>query len=331
MNALAVIDRLADSGSRSPSKLGPGVLRAVVVGPVEVAAARQAGDPWLRARWKERVGNTPQPYLLLADERDDAPGRVCALGPSRSDTAVQVVDAGLLHGALERVAKEPRPLAAVRRLSNELARLGGEGLTCRGLLTRHTLESRLAGDVSRWQSASELCRGIRSDSGWRQVLERLGLQVERLPGRGYLLRHDQAPAAVVHPKRHVRGLTRVGADGRLPEGLLLGDCIRQGARYGILAADGRFRLFDARSASAASEWLELDLRLLAPERRGFMALLGPEYLANGGLDELRAEAALFGGRREQLKEARSRVARVAWVRDRTPEETRRSPAGGPVS
>ena len=216
------------------------------------------------------------------------------LGPSRPDGAVHVIEAQLLREALQRVAKERHPLEAVRELSEEIARLAGEGLICRGLLTRHTLEHRFRAEASRWSEAYAMVRGIRSSAGWRQALEGLGLQIEKLQIRGYLCRHEGRPVAVVHPKQRIRDLTRIDADGHLPEGLLLRDCAAHGAPWGILVADGRFRLFDADSPAAASEWLELDLRLLGEERVAYLALLGPRFLAGGGLAELRAEAARFG-------------------------------------
>ena len=232
-------------------------------------------------------------YLLVADESEVA-GKVRALGPSRAEGAVLVVDARLLREALERAAKERHPLDAVRELGEEILRLAGEGLTCRGLLTRHTLDHRFRAEASRWSEASVLTRGVSPAAGWRQVLEGLGLQIERLAVRGYLSRHEGRPVAVVHPKQRIRDLIRIDADGHLPEGLLLRDCAAHGAHWGILVADSRFRLFDADSPAAASEWLELDLRLLAEDRVAYLALLAPRFLANGGLDELRAEAARFG-------------------------------------
>ncbi len=182
----------------------------------------------------------------------------------------------------------------MRELGEEILRLAGEGLTCRGLLTRHTLDHRFRAEASRWSEASVLTRGVSPAAGWRQVLEGLGLQIERLAVRGYLSRHEGRPVAVVHPKQRIRDLIRIDADGHLPEGLLLRDCAAHGAHWGILVADSRFRLFDADSPAAASEWLELDLRLLAEDRVAYLALLAPRFLANGGLDELRAEAARFG-------------------------------------
>lgn len=292
MNARDLLDRLIDNGMMA-ARPGPGVTRSAMAGPVEVAAARRADERFLRARWRERVGNSPQPYLLLADE-PETPGKLRVLGPNRADGAVHVVEAQLLQEALKRAAGERHPLDAVRGLSDELARLGGEGLTCRGLLTRHTLEHRFRGEASRWLEAASIARGIRLDWGWRQVLEGLGLQIERLAVRGYLARYEGRPVAVVHPKRQVRDLTRIDSGGHPPEGLLLLDCESHGASYGILVADGRFRLFDSTSPAAASEWLELDLRLLGDERLPYTSLLGPRFLANGGLAELRAESARFG-------------------------------------
>lgn len=292
MNARDLLDRLIEDGMPT-ARPGPGVTRAVIVGPVEVAAATQAGDGFLRARWKERVRNSPQPYVLLADE-PETPGKLRVLGPSDPDGTFQVVDARLLREALEGAVKESHPLDTVRGLSEELARLAGEGLTCRGLLTRHTLEHRFRDEASRWSEASAMTSGIPPTAAWQQVLTSLGLKVERLAVRGHLCRYEGRPVAVVHPKQRIRDLTRLDAEGHLPEGLLLRDCAAHGASWGILVADGRFRLFDADSPAAASEWLELDLRLLGEDRLAYVALLGPRFLADGGLAELRAEAARFG-------------------------------------
>ena len=292
MNARDLLDRLIENGMPA-ARPGPGVARAVVAGRLEVAAASRADERFLRARWRERVGNLPQPYLLLADEPETA-GKLRVLGPTRPDGAVHVVEAQLLREALQRAARERHPLDAVRGLTDELARLGGEGLTCRGLLTRHTLEHRFRGEASRWLEAAAVIREFKPDWGWRQVLEGLGLQVERLAVRGWLARYEGHPVAVVHPKRRVRDLTRIDSDGHPPEGLLLLDCESHGANYGILVADGRFRLFDSTSPAAASEWFELDLRLLGEERLPYVSLLGPRFLANDGLAELRAESARFG-------------------------------------
>ena len=100
--------------------------------------------------------------------------------------------------------------------------------------------------------------------------------------------------AVVHPSAEAAGFGRADAEGRLPEGRLVEACRGAGARYGLLAARGRFRLFDAESPAAVSEWLELDAETLAPESRPFFALLGPCYLAQDGFAELQQEARDYG-------------------------------------
>ena len=146
----------------------------------------------------------------------------------------------------------------------------------------------------RWQDAKALTRQIRPTDSWRQIFAKLGYAVQQLPNRGHLARAEGAPVVVVHPKRSAAALSHADAHGRLPEGLLLEDCDAQGAPYGVLAHGGRFRLFDARSASPASEWLELDSRLLGGDRKPYLALLAPAYLADGGFAALRTEARNFG-------------------------------------
>ncbi len=91
MNARDLLERLIENGMPAV-RLGPGVTHAVMAGPVEVAAASRADEPFFRARWRERVGSSPQPYLLLADEPETA-GKLRVLGPTRPDEAVHVIEA----------------------------------------------------------------------------------------------------------------------------------------------------------------------------------------------------------------------------------------------
>ncbi len=246
----------------------------------------------MRARWKERVRGAATPYLLIADDPAH-PGRVRVLGPAHGNRPIQSVSSELLLDALQEVAKLPA-FDAVRRIADDLSRIGGDGLTVNGLLTRHTLEYRFKGDPARWASAAEEVGAVKPTDSWQHVIRKLGYQLQQLPQRGYLARFDGKPVALVHPKRRARDLARVDSQGRPPEGLLLSDCEAHGAQFGILAQGSRFRLFDARSASPASEWLEVDIRLLQEERLPFLALLAPSFLANGGFAALRSEARNFG-------------------------------------
>lgn len=102
--------------------------------------------------------------------------------------------------------------------------------------------------------------------------------------------------AVVHPKKTASALARLDSDGRPPEGLLASDCKERGARYGILAFRGCFRLFDMESPGGTRHWLELDDALLDDDRHPFLALLAPASLAGDGFADLQQEAINFGVR-----------------------------------
>ena len=292
MTTSELLNHLAERGFARPRPTRPGTVRSLAVGSIEIAEAARTGDRFLRAKWKERVGGTAAPYLLIADHAQLS-GRVRVLGPTLGNRPILSVNTELLAESLQQVAKLPA-FDAVRRLADDLTRIGGNGLTVNGLLTRHTLEYRFKGDPSRWVSATEQARGVRPTDSWRQVVTKLGYTLQQLPNRGHLARHNGRPVAVIHPKAAGRDLARVDQQGRPPEGLLLVDCEAQGAPYGILAQGSRFRLFDARSAFPASEWLEMDTRLLRKDRLPFLALLAPPFLADGGFANLRTEARDFG-------------------------------------
>ena len=150
--------RLLENGVARTVPAGPGVSLAVAVNNIEIAVANQATDIFLRARWRERVGNTPRSYLLLADDSERA-GRVRVLGPSSAQAAIRSVDAALLADSIREIASLSA-LDAVRRLADDLARIGGDGLTFNGVLTRHTLDHRFKKDAARWTAASGLVNDV---------------------------------------------------------------------------------------------------------------------------------------------------------------------------
>ena len=292
MTASSLLDNLTEQGAARPLPPRPGTTRAIAVGTIEVAEAQRSSDTFMRARWKERVRGSATPYLLIAADPEH-PGRVRVLGPAHGNRPIQSVSAELLLDALQEVAKLPA-FDAVRRIADDLTRIGGDGLTVNGLLTRHTLEYRLKGDPARWASAAEEVGAVKPTDSWQHVVRKLGYALQQLPQRGYLARYEGKPVALIHPKKKARDLARVDSQGRPPEGLLLSDCEAQGAQFAILAQGSRFRLFDAQSASPASEWLEVDIRLLQEERLPFLALLAPSFLSHGGFAALRSEARNFG-------------------------------------
>ena len=302
MNAGELFDSLITHGFARQAQARAGALRSIVVGGVELAIVGQAHERNLRARWRERVGSTGTPYLLIVD-RPDVEGSVAVLGLSNADAPIRLVGAEALAGVMESAAQLD-PLEAARFVAGEIDRLdqtGIAGVKLKGLLTVHTLDVRLREDSTRWGAAAASVGSLTSTDDWRTILTQLGYVVERREQRGWLARYDGRPMAVIHPKADPGGFARLDADGRPPEGLLVGDCRADGAPYGMLVHRGRFRLLDAGSAASTAEWLEIDADLLATDDHPFLALLAPSYLAGGGLADLQAEARAFGAElRERL-------------------------------
>ena len=289
MNAAGFLNHLLARGVAKPVPTRAGTAGVVVVRGFEVAAAVDPGERSMRARWRERVGNRPVSYLLVADDPDRS-GWLRVLGPASVDSPIRSVDASALARAVGDTAGMGA-LEGVRHLAEEIVRLGGEGLHMEGLLSRHTVEVRFKGNETVWAEASSTTAALRPSDGWRGILTKLGYRLEQLPTRGYLARHEGRPVAVVHPKNSPRAFTRLDDRGRPPEGLLAGDCRAAGTGYGLLAYEGRFRLFDTASTQ---EWLDIDASLLGTDRKPFLALVSPAYLSGGGFAELQTESRRFG-------------------------------------
>jgi len=291
---LSLIRALPDA-RRLPAD--PPLEAAAVVAGIEVAATGPAVDRSLRRTWRERRGSGATPLLLLTDD-SSRPGSVRALGLVEATAPIRSVEAGALYEAIRRLASRPR-LEAVRELAAELDRLDQEGipgLKLRQLLTLHTLDVRFRRDAARWQRAKEATKGVRRGADWRTALTALGYDVERRRQRGYLARFDGRPIVVVHPKADPAEFARLDQEGRPPEGVLLNDCHADGAPYGILAHGTRLRLLDADTTRgpAVAQYLDLDTDALQDDDRPFLALLGPEFLAEAQFAALREEARAFG-------------------------------------
>ena len=289
VNADELLSRLVARGVAQEVTPGAGGVRAVRFKHIEVATAAESGERYLRARWRERVGNSAVSYLLITDDTENE-GSVLALGPRAAQEPIRSVDCAGLATAIEEAAPMTG-LDAVRHVSGEVVRLAGRGMVVHGLLTRHTLESRLLGDPGYQLFAAETLDGVRVQSDWRTLLDGLGYQVERLEPRGYLARFEGRPVAIVHPKADPRDFMRLDGAGRPAEGVLAADCRARGARYGILVSRSRYRLLDCDPSASTAEWLDLDAALLGEARRPYLALLAPSYLAEGRLAALQADAA----------------------------------------
>ncbi len=276
------------------------------------------GEVELRRMWEARKGRQAYPVVLLAPAEDDA--KVQVVGPQearpvRELPASRVLD--LLEASRSLSARE-----AASRLAREFSRLEEAvvpGLRVKDLLTPHFLRERLRWPVNQHRLEGSLENTARTGSmAWRSLFQGLGYQVEQLPRRGYLLRHDNVPVAVVHPYRDPSQFSRLTDNGELPEGMALADCGQYGAQWGVLAANGRYRLFQRRPpvGPATGQHLEIDTAELERKDRFYLGLLAPESLQeNGWLTGWVADAKDFGeelrkGLEERLiKDALPNIAR----------------------
>ena len=271
-----------------------------------------------RRLWEARKGRQAYPVVLLAPSDDES--KVLVAGPQdarpvRELPAGRVLD--LLEASRNLAAREAASLLA--REFSRLEEAVVPGLRVKDLLTPHFLRERMCWSVNERRLSGAVERmGHTGNVAWRSFFQGMGYQAEQLPQRGYLLRHDNAPVAVVHPHRDPSQFSRLTDKGELPEGLVLADCGQYGAQWGILAASGRYRLFQRRPpvGAATGQHLEIDTVELERKDRFYLGLLAPESLKEDGwLTEWVAEAKDFGeelrrGLEERLiKEALPNIAR----------------------
>ena len=277
-----------------------------------------ASDMELRRLWEARKGHQAYPVVLLAWSDDVTKVRVAGpqdARPVRELPVSRVLD--LLETSRSLAARE-----AASFLAREFSRLEEAvvpGLRVKDLLTPHFMRERLRRPINE-QRLSSAVESIASTGSiaWRSLFQGMGYQVEQLPQRGYLLRHDNAPVAVVHPHRDASQFSRLTDNGELPEGMVLADCGQHGAHWGILVVEGRYRLLQRRPpvGPATGQHVEIDLRELERKDRLYLGLLAPESLKeNGWLTDWVDEAKDFGeelrkGLEERLiKDALPNIAR----------------------
>ncbi len=271
----------------------------------------------LRRLWETRKGRQAYPVVLLAPSDDESKVRVAGpqdARPIRELPAGRVLD--LLEMSRGLAARE-----AAAFLAREFSRLEEAvvpGLRVKDLLTPHFVRERLRRSINE-QLLARAVEGMAPTGSvaWRPLFQGMGYQVEHLPRRGYLLRHDNAPVAVVHPLRDPSQFSRLTDNGELPEGMLLADCGQHGAQWGILAAAGRYRLFQRRPpvGPATGQHVEIDTDELERKDRLYLGLLAPGSLKeNGWLSEWVTDAKNFGEElrkdlEERLKDALPKIAR----------------------
>ena len=292
VNADDLLNRLMGLGIAREMPDRPGIRRSVRVNKIEIAVAEQHRERNLRARWREHADGMDFHYLLMADDLDH-PHSVRTLGPWTHDQPIRSVDTSKLSAAIEATSAMVN-FDAVRHLTAEVIRLAGRGKVAHGLLTYHTLESRFSKHPERWADAREITDTLSVIGDWKTLLAGMGYEIQQLTRRGYLVRYEGRPVAMVHPWATPEHFVRVDNMGRPAEGLLASDCRQHGVRYGIMACRNRYRLFDCDPSATTGEWLDLDADLLGEENRPYLAVLAPAYLAEGGLINLQTEARAFG-------------------------------------
>ena len=277
-----------------------------------------ANDVELRRLWEARKGRQAYPVVLLAPS-DDA-NKVRVAGPQDSRPVRELPVSRVLD--LMETSRSLAAREAASFLAREFSRLEEAvvpGLRVKDLLTPHFMRERLRWPINE-QRLSGTVEGIASTGSiaWRSLFQGMGYQVEQLPQRGYLLRHDNAPVAVVHPHRDASQFSRLTDNGELPEGMVLADCAQHGAHWGVLTAEGRYRLFQRRPpvGPATGQHVEIDTGELERKDRLYLGLLAPESLKEKGwLTDWVGEAKDFGeelrkGLEERLiKDALPNIAR----------------------
>ncbi len=297
----ALRDRLTTEfgdGARRTTSDGAAAL-AWRLGEFDLLWHSAASDTALRQTWGERKNRGPRPLVLVAPMSDPAKIRVC--GPQHPQPIRELPIEPLL-----RILREAAALhfnEAAQTLSggfDRLERAALPGLRVKELLTPHFVRERLR--PRRARLAETIADVTDADArAWSTLFRTLGYAAEQLPRRGHLLRDEQdphgSPIAVVHPSNDPDAFGQLTADGALPEGLLLADCERHGAAWGILAAGGRYRLFQRRpeSGAAGGQYLEIDANDLKGDSRFCLGLLSPPSLRDHGwLEDWAREARDFG-------------------------------------
>ena len=260
-------------------------------------ADHAASDTDLRRLWEARKGRQPYPVVLLSPSDDEAKVRVAGPQDARP---VRELPASLVLDLLE-ASRSLATREAASLLAREFSRLEEAvvpGLRVKDLLTPHFLRDRLRWPINEQRLSRALAAMAPTvNMTWRSLFQGMGYQVEQLPQRGYLLRYDNAPVAVVHPHRDATQFSRLTDNGELPEGMVLADCAQHGAHWGVLAAEDRYRLFQRRPpvGPATGQYVEVDLRELERKDRFYLGLLAPESLKeNGWLTTWVGEAKDFG-------------------------------------
>ena len=227
---------------------------------------RAHSESALRRLWEARKGL--QAFAVVALAPSDDSSKVLVAGSQYARPVRELPNERVIDLLEKSRGLAPREAAAF--LTREFSRLEEAvvpGLRVKDLLTPHFLRERLPQSANARHLAGTVKAVTRSQRlSWRSLFQALGYQVQSLPQRGYLLRVDNAPVAVVHALADPSLFSRLTINGELPEGMVIADCEKQGAHWGVLAAGTRYRLFQRKPpvGPATGQYLEIDLAELQP-------------------------------------------------------------------
>ncbi len=268
--------------------------------PFEIVYPHDGGnDVHIRRTLEDRRHLRTVPVVLLADSDD--PTKMRVVGPHEPYVVRQLNSTSVLN-LIER-ARQLSTRPAVAFLEREFRRLDESvlpGIRVKELLTPHYIRTRLrqySSNKDYLEAATQNIKRITQTASWRTLFSQLGYQIDRLEPRGHLLRYQNSPVAVVHPMSSADEFNHMNQNGELPDGLVLKDCQTNGAHWGILAADLRFRIFQVNPnfGSATARYIEIDARELDAQDRLYLGLIAPESLkANGRLTAWASDARDFG-------------------------------------
>lgn len=244
--------------------------------------------PALRRLWQERWNGRATPVVLVYATPDD-PDNVTVVGPWEDDKTPRQLPLEPVV-ALLRNLREFEWADAGERLRDGLADMeksATPGILVNGLLTPHFVADRLRRpeNAAFLRQATEPVSPAHLADGWRTVARQLGYDadIEGIGNGNYLLQSDSTPIAVVRPYADAAGL-KSSDNGRLPEGILLTACRQRRVPWGILTAEGRYRLFqqNPKTGAATGQWLELDTAAMESDSAPYLGLLAPDSLREGG-------------------------------------------------
>lgn len=259
----------------------------------------QLSDAQIRSLVEERAGHRPVNVILVtdADTKDD----LRIVGPNNPLIARQLATPQVID--LLRNAKNMQQRDAASFIERELRRIEESvlpGIRVKELLTPHYMRTRMKDTRHRRNletAASNIKRITRNDN-WRTIFRQLGYSIQQLPKQGHLLTHQDQRTAVVLPLKNPEHFSRMDENGQLPDGLVLNECKAQGAPWGILASNTRFRIFQANPniGSATARYIEIDAQELNKDDHLYIGILAPQALKpdDGWLTKWANEARDFG-------------------------------------